>query len=116
MRALPCADPTLEGNAAVVATVQPNDTVTYANAHTQQTSRCGAAFDAPGQGLCWIEATLATGERGWLPAARGAFKDALCAPADGANIESLVDDACGECLLDCCCTACRWGGGARSTV
>lgn len=70
------------------------DTNSYINNDSMQTSMCkiGAASDPPGSTLCWVQGSY-KGVVGWLPVARGTFKDAFCS-ADPQAAQSFVTDSC----------------------
>jgi hypothetical protein len=78
-----------------VANLSRGDTFTYANTDSKQTSACGAASDPPGGTLCWVKATTSDGTKvGWVPVARGTFKNAFCDALGSNTAESLVSNSC----------------------
>jgi hypothetical protein len=101
MRQEPCF-----GSAAIVigntlVELVRGDTFEYINTDSKQTSMCrsGAASDPPGRMLCWVQGSF-KGVNGWLPVARGTFKDAFCS-ADPETAQSFVAESCGESGLAC---------------
>jgi hypothetical protein len=90
------------GSATVKLGTQPvelarGDTFIYKNTDSKQTSMCKtyAPSDPVGRALCWVQAVY-KGSTGWLPIARGPFKDAFCSADTTSEIQSFVVDTCGE--------------------
>lgn len=89
------------GSAAILVNSTPvelvrGDTFNYTSTDSKQTSMCqtGAASDPPGSTLCWVRGSF-KGVTGWLPVARGSFKDAFCS-ADPQAAQSFVTESCGK--------------------